>query len=398
MAKPNKAQIAYSIGEDSEGVDQQNVIRFHSVETEEHEVEATITKFPVQSQAYVSNHSIRQNRVVTIKGLVSNTVVKGQGEEHYYGGGKDNNSGNTTLVKDELSRLIQEAVPCEVVTNLGIYTPVIWRKFKTKQEAGMTDAMSFTLTGEEIILGTSVNQTTPVKLKFKVVEETKRAAVVEECAKAGIIVDDTAIVTQADCDFGKDWQADTLTTNGASQTITSTVVANDETAKNYNSEINTSDTDVAVAAATSSSSIFDTTLNPVAGINVAGACLADGLVGIGNAAASGFIDTALGSLRKTAYGAAYEMFGVNGNKNFGQVLLALSADCLVAGAVGAQTGEDGKPLLTPDDYQENPLPTVESMTEGARAVGNRAAGITGSAIAPSTMTKISGGTGVVNPF
>lgn len=381
MAVPTKAQITYQLPSG-----QENVLRFHSVIAEEHLVEADLTEFPVQSRAFVTNHSIRKGRQVKIRAMVSNTIVADTGEAHSYG------QNNSKLIKAELSRLITEAVPCTVQTNLGTYDPVIFKRFKTKQEAGMMDSIDFTIEGKEVIIGDSVNSTTPVQLVFQPVPEAERAAIVTSLAEAGITVEPSATIETAPVDINGSFQVDTLNNAGQSVVVTYEKSSFDETTEAYNHTVHTSETEVKSneVAEVESFPFLDAAL---AGVSVSAACLSDGLIGIAQDIVNEQVDTALGELRRTAYGAAYKLFGVNGNRDFGQVLLGLGVDCLVAGAIGGTTGR-----LTPDDYQDNPLPTSDDMLEGAAGVGDQAVSNTLGAAAPTTLTKISGGTGETSLF
>ena len=150
MKVTNKAYIKFKL----DTADQDFIeIRFHSVIFEDHEVSNEITKFPVQSGFNISNHSIRKNRKVNLSAIVTDTQMLYSGEFYDYskeGNGKDNSISNSRRMHEMLTTLVREAVSCTVVTNLDTYTPVIFNRFKTKQEAGMTDAMTFILSGEEV--------------------------------------------------------------------------------------------------------------------------------------------------------------------------------------------------------------------------------------------------------
>ena len=384
MAKPNKASITYSTGinaETGESID--NVLRFHTVIAEQHNTSAEVTKFPVASQKFVSNHTIRKNRKISITGMVSNHVVIGQGEMHQYG------QDNTKIIFAELKRLIQEGVPCEVNTNLGIYSPVIFTNFQTKQEAGMTDAMKFVLSGEEIILGRSVNATTPAVLIFKPLDEEAKQAKVYELLQAGIEVDPSAEISEAEFDPNKSFVLRTKADNGNTIDVTYERQGYDSTTKKYSHLVHTSDTDVVgaevediVAAADDAQTALPKVGQPK-GVEIATACITDHGVDFIQELADENFQTSLGKLKKSAYGAKYKVLGVNGDRSFGQRLLGLGVDCFVVGAVGVITGE-----VPGEDYEKG-MPTVEDILDGAASKGNEVVTDILGVASPSTITKIS---------
>lgn len=396
MSKPDKAQITYYVGEGDDAVAQ--VIRFHSVIAEEHDVTTEVTKFPVQSGFQISNHAIKKNRKISISGIVTNHVILGAEEGHVYGGN------NSRVMFDTLKNIVRGAFPCEVITNYGKYNPVIFTRFKTKLQAGKTDVMEFTMTGEEVQLGTTINSTTPTLLTFKVLSEAERAARVDELAAVGITVSENAVVSEANVDFNESFQVETTGTNGQSQVMTYERDSYDPTTKKYSHVVHTSDTDVAEAEPTSQINWFALMqeeaglsflpdVDLAAGASTTAACLKDGLIGIGTDLAQGYINTALGELRQTIYGAAYGIFGVNGDQGFGQVLMALGVDCLVAGAIGSVD-----PELNPDDFQDNSIPTPDQALEGAASIGDSVVTDTLGVAAPTTLTKISSPSGGTSFF
>lgn len=420
MSKPDKAQITYYVGEGDGAVAQ--VIRFHSVIAEEHDVTTEVTKFPVQSGFQISNHAIKKNRKISITGVVTNHIIVGAEEGHEYGGN------NSRVMYDTLKNIVRGAFPCEVVTNYGNYNPVIFTRFKTRLQAGKTDVMEFTMTGEEVQLGTTINSTTPTLLTFKVLTAAERAARVDELAAVGIQVADDAVVSEASVDFNESFQVETTGTNGQSQVMTYERDSYDPTTKKYSHTVHTSDTDIATAEPTtyinwfammqeeaaykagksletgSLSSVganalpeagasFLPDVDLAAGASTTAACLTDGLIGLGTDITEGYINTALGELRQTIYGAAYGIFGVNGDQGFGQVLLALGVDCLVAGAIGSVD-----PTLNADDFQDNSIPTTDQALEGAASIGDSVVTDTIGVAAPTTLTKISSPSGGTSFF
>lgn len=386
MAKPSKAQIKYMVGKGEEAVE--SILRFHTVIVEEHEVTAEITKFPVQSGFDISNHAIKKNRKVSITGAVSNHLIIGAEEFHEYGGN------NSRVMFSALNALVRGAVPCEVQTNLDTYTPVVFTKFKTKQAAGKTDILEFTMVGEELQLGLTVNQTAPTPLVFTPLSPTDAEARRAELLGAGILVPLDAIITEANVDFNKSFQVDTKDGQGNSSTTTFETCSYDPTAGNYSHTIHTDNTAVAGSGSKTFINWFAImqeeagiqalpNIGLATGIATTSACLLDGAVGLVTDAASDLIETGVGYLKKSIYGAAYGILGVNGNQSAGQVLLSLGVDCLVAGAIGTVD-----PDLNPDDFQENSIPTVDEVLKGATTIGDSLLTDTLGVSAPSTLTKI----------
>ena len=400
MSKPTKAQIKYSAGKGKEATE--STLRFHSVISEEHEITTEITKYPVQSGFNVSQNAIKKNRKVTISGLVSNHLVIGAEEFHEYGGN------NSKVMFETLKNLVRQATPCEVNTNYGDYSPVLFTKFKTKLIAGKTDIMEFTLTGEEVQVGLTLNQTAPTLLVFTPLTDAERAARVDELLAAGLVVTDKAVITEAPVDMNESFQVETTNTNGETSITTYERNGYDPSTGQYSHKMHTSDTDAATSDPTPSINWFAIMqeegvdrgliealpdINLEAGASTATACLADGATGLALDTASGLINTAVGELTKTIYGAAYGIFGVNGDTSLGQTLLALGVDCLVAGTIGTVD-----PELNSDDFQDNDIPTMDDALSGAASIGDSITTNTLGVAAPTTLTKISPPSGNVSFF
>ena len=372
------------------GQDQE--IRFHAVMSEDHSITTEMTSFPTQAGFNISNHTIKKNRKVSIRAIITNTLIVGQGEFHEYG------QNNAKAVFTELNRLVRESVVCEVQTNLGLYTPVVFTSFKNSQKAGMMDSIDFTISGEEVQLATAVNSTTPTELIFTPLTDEERAARVEQLFQVGINVPADAEISECPVDFNESFSFSTKDDQGTVFTTTYDREQFDHVGNNYKFGVNTNNTACA-------EEIFGTVFSfanmlKASGVNAAvelpdvdltsaastvTSCLTDGLVGLALDAANDLLSTALGDLRETIYGAYYKAVGVDGNQDFGQVLLGLGIDCFVAGTVN---------LLDPDaiseeDFQENTLPSVDDVLDSADSIGGSVVGNTIGLAAPSTITKIS---------
>ncbi len=389
MAKPTKAQISYKVGTGKDAVDQ--VIRFHGVKAEEHEASSEITGFPTQDGFQVSNHAIKKNRKVSLTVYVTNHLVVGAEEFHEYG------SNNVKVMFSTLQQLVNQAIPCDVATNWGNYTPVVFNRFKTKLVAGKTDMMEVTMIGQELQVGTALNGNKPKLLTFTILSDEERAARVKELLAAGLEVPDEAVISEANVDLNESFQVETTGTNGETQLTTYEKTSYDPTTNTHGHTVHTSDTAIAEAAPTSTFNwnVFmqESDLDLAAGASTTAACLKDGLTGIANDARDEAVNTAIGVLSESVHGAIAQVMALAGDSPLGQALFALGLDCLIAGAVGSVD-----PDLNADDFQDNELASVDEVLNGATAQGNAEATDAFGKVAPTTLTKISPPDGGDLPF
>jgi len=361
MAKPDKAQIKYKVvvdtsnasGESSELVEK--TIRFHSVISEEHEVTSELTKFPVQEGFNISNHVIKKNRVVKISGIVTNTQIANAEEFYEYG------RNNQRVMFSTLKALIREATVCQVTTNLDKYDPVIFTKFTTKQMQGMTDAMTFTMIGEEVQLASTINNSTPTLAVFTVLGPTTRDAKIQELNKVGIYPDENAVISEAKVDINNSFSVDTVNESGKSYQCTYEKVGYDRVTSEQKFIVHTSDTKVVEKATTKELNVFEFN-KKVSDTTTAAACLTTSLVRIADKSISSRINTVQGELRKTTYGAATKVFGLSGGRSFGQVLLGSAVECFVLGNTGA-----GVDIV--DAVAARSTPSVDDIITGAVKLG-----------------------------
>ena len=385
MAKPDKAQITYDVN------GTESILRFHSVISEEHEVSTEITKFPTQAGFVVSNTAIKKNRRITISGIVSNTVLETALEDYQY----STSTNNSRWMFDALRVLVRNAVPCKVLTNLGTYEPVIFNRFKTKQAAGMTDAMTFTIMGEETQIGGGINSTTPTPLIFTPLSVEEREAKVEELLKAGVIVEDQEI-SVARLAMGESFVIDTINNSGEPIQVTYEFSNYDAATGKYNYVVHTTDTAVHSAEPTGSFNMIAMlkeeaelpSVGLLAGVATASACLVDSSEGLAKGIASETINTAIGELTESVYGAIEDNFGFTTGSEYGDLLVGLAIDCCVVGAIGSID-----PDLNLDNFQDSDLTTVDDVLNQAASKGDESVSGGLSVITPTTLTKISGGTG-----
>lgn len=205
MAKATPAHIIYKTDNGEE-----QVINFHAVISEEHHASSQITKYPVQTGKHISNHAIRQNRIISLSGVYSNYVFawssRAMGEDLGVLPSRDMYGTDTNRVMFEvLESLVNSAAECKVVTNLGIYDPVIFNKFSTKQVAGKVDTLEFTLSGEEVIKVGEASDKAPVPLNFTVIEGAEREATVFQLDSMGIGVQPEDEVSKVELEVGDDF-------------------------------------------------------------------------------------------------------------------------------------------------------------------------------------------------
>ena len=74
-----------------------------------------------------------------------------------------------------------------------------------------------------------------------------------------------------------------------------------------------------------------------AGIQGISKCLLEGGEEILTEAATDYVDTAIGSLRRSSYGAYYGLISMS-NSDLGQSLIGLTAGCMVRGVTGFDDG------------------------------------------------------------
>jgi hypothetical protein len=407
MAKPDKAAITYATSETTTGT-----LRFHSVLAEEHQVTAEVTKYPTQSRTMVTNHSIRKNRVITIKALVSDFPMAGQieGQSSY---STESTIKNSRAVYQELSRLIREGVPCTVMTNFGEYSPVLFTKLKTATKEGVSDMLDFVLVGEEIQIGDGVNSTTPTEIKFTEVPAANKQAEYDNLKKLGYDPPpiDSVSISKGEVNHNSDYSMQTTGTTGKpnkvtmrtdggsveDKSITHKQSTNEwkfyETAApggNINYMVLALDEEDALASfeeiTLTSTFLGDGILDSIpggesfkAGAMTASACLQNAAIGLVNDLVDDAINTAFGVLSSFLNDAVMGIVkAVEGNP-----LLQIGLDCFIAGAYGAAG------VLDEDDFQDNQLYNEDDIMKKARAKGRQTEMNALRPAAPMTITKVS---------
>lgn len=368
MATATPARIKYKL-DSADGTEIEKDIRFHTVLFEDHEATSEVTKFPVQTGFEVSNHAIRKNRRVTISAVITNTLLKGAKTAYKY------SSNNSKTIFADLKDLVNNKVKCDVTTNLGIYTPVIFTKFTTKQVAGMVDAIQIMISGEELQVSDAANGTTPAVVNFLEVSEEKRESLAIEVRAAGIDVSDTAKLSSAVVNLGSDFSIANLTTTLEAVSTTYLCTGLDPVTGGYSYEVHT--TDINLFPPTLDELVGSDTndlSDLIAGVSEVGNCIANGSKNIIIKAASKEITTAMGELKKSIYGAYYGTMNMV-DSEVGQALIGMTTGCVIRGVTQYDETISYKPGES--------LPTADQILNGARKLGKKAldnANITASGI------------------
>jgi hypothetical protein len=334
-------------------------VLFHAVISEAHEVTTEITKFPVQTGFEISNHAIKKNRKVVIEAIVTNTPLVGQVEF-----GTTNPS---IYMFEALQTLVSSAVPCTVSTNLGFYEPVVFTKFTTKQSAGSMDSMQFTMSGEELQVQDTLNKTAPKVLKFSLVPDEKYQGYVDRLACSGIRFEGKPEISTAEITEGEDFSIGMKSLAGVAGVVTYLNKGKNSATGMNTYEAHTTDTEYHKPVAVGETSFFD--IDPkyseklTRGAEATTTCMKDGVVDIATNVIDNFIDTQVGKLESTLYGAKLDIMQLGGSAA-GQALVGLGLDCVVAG-VAATFTDPVPPDPCDETFKISPsLPTVDDAIFG----------------------------------
>lgn len=349
MAKPTPARIEYKLNGETQ------ILRFHSVISEGHDASSEITKYPTQEGFQVSNHAIRHNRKVSIEAVISNILI-GDGDTSYI-----YSSNNSKTVFEILESLVNARIKCEVITNLGIYSPVVFNKFTTKQVAGFVDSMKFTISGEELQTSEITGKAAPSKLAKSPVLPERIPSIKTKLEEIEIETCSNPLVEEAGMVLGEDFSIESVSDTGEVITTTYVFKSKDPVTGEYIYETHVTGQDVYSidVGGTNLGGVCPTPLE--AGINDVSECLIDGAVDIATETITEVIDTAMGELKKSIYGAYYEVTGMTENEA-GSALAGMAAGCAVRGI----TGNNSEVPYIPGES----LPTTNDIIEGATKFGN----------------------------
>lgn len=350
MAQVTPASIAYTPTNGAPEV----VIDFHIVISEGHATESEITKYPVQDGFVVSNHTIRKNRKVALEGAISNMRIIGTPSSDF-----DYGVDSTREVKEVFDALVNSGTECKVVTNLGVYDPVVFNSFRTKQKAGMVDSMHFMISGEEVIkVDVERDSAAASELAFTEVPELRRSAVVAELTTAGYFVTSQDRLLESSYEVGEDYSMTGENAAGTAVKTTYTYQGVEASTGSPIYEVGFSEDTVIVAGLPP---ITDLDTNHCAegssllgGTEQVSDCLVGGAVDVTLALAEDTIDTAMGKLKTSSRGVVYDT--VSMGSEYGSAMLYAGIGCVVRGS----TGEDSKFSYIPGES----LPTTDQILAG----------------------------------
>lgn len=366
MAKSTPAHIIYQTANGEE-----QTINFHAVMSEDHGASSQITKFPVQTGKHISNHAIRNNRTLSLTGAFSNygftseAVAVGQDISDFprrQSFGSDTNK----AMFEVLESLVQSAQECTVVTNLGIYTPVVFNKFSTKQASGTVDTLNFTISGEEIIKVSESSKNAPVPLAFSVLSGPEREAVVYELDSLGISVSPEDEVSKADWNIGEDFTISGVDEVGNAVKTTWIYKGRDPVFSGKpNYEVHLSESSVEVFGADDSSVSGSCCGDPEeslkdkisAGVDSASRCFTDRLEQIAIEETEDLVDTAMGKLKRSIYGYVYD---ITSGDTAGAAILKAGIGCIVQTVTDSEETDLGRAIVSS-------LPSTSDMIQGARS-------------------------------
>ena len=337
-----------------EGGGELREIRFHSVISEAHGAASQVTKFPVQTGFVISNNTIRQNRKITIQGIITNTVLEGAKNDYVYG------SNNSRTVFAELESIVNLGEVCHVVTNLGEYDKVIFTTFNTKQAQGMTDAMEFTITGEEVQISTTVAGTAPKIMTFKALTGAKLENRIAALTVAGIDICGDASLSECTMDMGQDYIMKDFDTAGNPVSTTLLATGQDAVTGGWMYDMHTSATELYQTTVAGVQSVVGDTQDflskATSGFNPVGDCLVGAGVDAAEDLVTDVLTTEMGELKKSLYGALYSTMGLTDNE-YGQTLIHAGVGCIVRGVTN---NPETRFPYSPGEG----LPTVANMVEG----------------------------------
>jgi hypothetical protein len=344
MAKPTPCRITFT---DDNDVEQQ--IRFHAVMVESHKAKSVITKFPVMTGYEVSRNAIKKNREFTVRAIISNTILENSNNS-------DVTDGNISKTMHKAcSALVDNAQVCEVVTNLGVYTPVVFNSYDTKTDEKWSNAIMITLRGEQLQVKGALNKTAPTALSFTVLDDAAAAIRREELAALGIDANPEAEISECTAVMGSDYQVSSTSEQGTAQTTTYISTGQDPVTGVYNYDMHTDLGEI---------------VGPPAPEIAGPPTPEDGLEDL--------VHTEQGKLKSSEYGEYYESVQMAED---GGPLPTVGSDIIVVG-VGGAGGE-----VSPDDFDDS-LPTAADIANSAKVAGKDAANDTVQVLSPTTFTKI----------
>ena len=122
--------------------------------SESHSISSTVTGYPVETGAKISDHIETGPRKVSIKGFVTNSPTSGGNADRSY-----------HEVLDDLYKLWEDRELLDVVTHLKIYQNMAITSLEVPRSATTTQSMEFSISLQEVVIAssrtTSVDEVAP---------------------------------------------------------------------------------------------------------------------------------------------------------------------------------------------------------------------------------------------
>jgi len=194
--------------------------------------------------------------------------------------------------------------------------------------------MEFTITGEEVQISTTVAGTAPKIMTFKALVGAELANRVEQLKAAGIDICADASIGECVMDMGQDYIIKDLDTAGNSVASTLIATGQDAVTGSWMYDMHTSATELYQAGVNVTQDVIggaqDFLGKITSGFNPVGDCLVDAAVDVAEEATTDFLNTEMGKLKKSLYGALYSTMEMTDNE-YGQTLIHAGVGCLVRG-------------------------------------------------------------------
>lgn len=173
-------------GVENENFSKAKSLIFHCASVESFSVASTVTKFPVDSGFSVSDHTIRQNPIIQIEGVVSNTTMSPMdllslGGIIQVGGAilgtplagvlgsaiglgqalaGDSQKADADFFHEELEKLVREGQLVQVSTLRGLYENCIITSYSTRADVDTSSSLHFSITLEKLYVVNALGEVT----------------------------------------------------------------------------------------------------------------------------------------------------------------------------------------------------------------------------------------------
>lgn len=133
-------------------------IKIDGVLEEAHQNSVKITQYPVEFGAEIADHAIIEPKVLTIKGIVTNTpngfagLSAAVNNAAGFFGSSGSQKTRAQLAYTELLELMEKRDLVEVQTGLTLYENLVITQFSANQDKDLANVLIFDMTLQEVIL------------------------------------------------------------------------------------------------------------------------------------------------------------------------------------------------------------------------------------------------------